>query len=268
LSSSTLSANNTAIWHCGTANDIGFSRDEIFCSQEIGLSKVGGTNTAFKYSILQTGFSEISSTATTPTHITASEISAGKQSSIETGFTQHGLTHVGFPKIGSDEIAAIKHSFMEISPVQLGSREVSSIHINSTQIGIIQNSSDETGTGQISLRQIDTSKFSLNQIASEKSNSTKIPFTSSIKLQQFLSSHNFDLQNRTVPLWTEFLQSPTPFNFKVEISDLPIGQLAEGTITIDSNGLGCFYAASASGFASAPPKQPQANTTYLTLATN
>jgi hypothetical protein len=233
-----LGANYSAIRHSGTTENVSFAGGEIPSSQEIGISKVSRTNTAvFENGILQTGFHEIGSTATTPTHITTSKVSAEKQSSIETGIPQHGVTHVSFPEIGSDEIAAIKHSFMEISPEQLGSGEISSIHIDSTQVGIIQNSSDEAGTRQISIRQINSGKFSLDQIASKQFNPTKISLPSSITLQQLLRSHNFNLQNTTVPTWTEFLQSPTPFNLKIEIQDLPTGQLAEAAITgYDTNG--------------------------------
>jgi large repetitive protein len=87
-------------------------------------------------------------------------------------------------------------------------------------------------------------------------NTSEIPLTSSITLQQFLSSHNFNLQNTTIPTWTEFLTGTTPFNLNIEITDLPTGQLAEanitrfdptglptsGTLTLDTdaNGLGWF----------------------------
>ncbi|XKI43399.1 hypothetical protein R6H26_15340 [Altericista sp. CCNU0014] len=256
MSSFELDTYNTSIWHSGTANDIGFARGEIPSSQKIGIGEVGSTNTTFENSILQTGFLEISPTATASTHVTPSEVSTIKQGSIETSITQHGVTHVSFPEIGSDEIAAIKHSFIKISPEQLSSGKVSSIHINSTQVGIIQNSSDETGTGQSSIRQVNSSKFSFNQIACQDSNSTEISLPSSITLQQLLSSHNSNLQNTTVPTWLEFLQGPSPFNLNIEIADLPTGQLAEATITgfdltgrpnsgtlyldIDANGLGWY----------------------------
>jgi hypothetical protein len=78
-------------------------------------------------------------------------------------------------------------------------------------------------------------------------------------LQQLLSSHNFNLQNTTVPIWTSFLQAQTPFNLNLVIKDLPVGQLAEAQITqydstgapiaatllldTDANGLGWFIAA-------------------------
>jgi hypothetical protein len=236
-SSFDLETDNISIWHSGTANDVSFTRDKISGPQEIGIGEIRSTNTTFENSILQTGFHKIGSTATTSTHITAGEISPVKQSSIETGNTQHGVTQVGFSKIGSDEIAAIKHGFMEISSDQIGSSKVSSIHINFTQIGISQNSFDETGARQSSIRQIDTSKFSLDQIASPKSNSTEIPLTSSISLQQFLGSHNYTSQNTTVPTWLSFLTNTTPFNLTLDIRDLPTGQLAEAQLTgFDANG--------------------------------
>ncbi len=104
--------------------------------------------------------------------------------------------------------------------------------------------------------QIDALKINLHQVNSTQINSTEISLPSSIALQQFLSSHNFSLQNTSVPTWVEFLQGSSPFNLNIEIADLPTGQLAEATITsfdptgqpnsgtlyldTDANGLGWF----------------------------
>ncbi|PSB59176.1 hypothetical protein C7B77_01940 [Chamaesiphon polymorphus CCALA 037] len=124
--------------------------------------------------------------------------------------------------------------------------QVGSLHSNSFKIGITEVSSSEIASHQASFQQISSGKIGISEIASAQVNllqtsSTQInsaqvnfnekSLTSSITLQQLLSSHNPNLQNTTVPTWTEFLQSPTPFNLKIEVTDLPTGQLAEATIT-------------------------------------
>ncbi|WP_299490262.1 PKD domain-containing protein, partial [Acaryochloris sp. IP29b_bin.137] len=68
-------------------------------------------------------------------------------------------------------------------------------------------------------------------------NPTEVSFSSSIALQQFLSSHYYNSQNTTIPTWLQFLQDSTPFNLNIEITDLPTGQLAEATLTQFTNGL-------------------------------
>jgi large repetitive protein len=155
---------------------------------------------------------EESSFPETPIHISSSQIS--------------------FSKISSGQVSSGQVSLSQISSSKIGVSTVDNTQTSLSQIGFGQIGFDQTSTRQVNIGQVFTSEVDLSQISS-----TKIPLSSSITLQQFLSSHNFDLQNKTVPLWTEFLQSPTPFNLKVEITDLPTGQLAEGTITgYDSNG--------------------------------
>ncbi|NEQ98499.1 MAG: hypothetical protein F6K30_17565 [Cyanothece sp. SIO2G6] len=84
------------------------------------------------------------------------------------------------------------------------------------------------------------SAFSIFQ--STDFNSTEISLPSSIALQQLLTgyqrtTHNPELQNTTITDWTQFLQTQSPFNLNIEITDLPTGQLAEATITrFDANG--------------------------------
>jgi large repetitive protein len=160
-------------------------------------------------------------------------------SSLETGFTQVGSTQVGSTQVGSSEI-----SLKQVGSTQVSSTQVGSSEISLPQDAVPQNCTTEicsnktlivnSGIAQINFLQANSFP---HLSATTKFNFPEISLPSSITFQQFLSSHNFDLQNKTVPLWTEFLQSPTPFNLKVEITDLPTGQLAEGTITgFDING--------------------------------
>jgi hypothetical protein len=158
--------------------------------------------------------------------VSSTEVAVNELSISQIGLRQIGIAQISTPQIGS----------IQKSPIQIGSAQISSAQISSIQISPIQ----------ISPTQIDDTQIDL----------TKISFPSSITLQQFLRSHNFNLQNTTIPTWTEFLTGTTPFNLNIEITDLPTGQLAEanithfdptgrptsGTLTLDSdaNGLGWF----------------------------
>jgi hypothetical protein len=174
--------------------------------------------------------------------------------------SENGLSQVSLAEIGKFNITGID----QVSSSQIGSNEFSlvqkrSTQVGSSQIGILETSLFQTSPTQVSSAQVSSAQVMFGQISVNKDNSlqigsshqfdiapklaiTEVPFSSSIAFQQFFipnfdNSHNLNLQNTTVPTWTEFLQSPTPFNLKIEIQDLPTGQLAEATITgYDTNG--------------------------------
>jgi hypothetical protein len=159
-------------------------------------------------------------------------------------FNITGIDQVSSSQIGSNELSLIQKSSTEVSSTQVGiikeglfqtsPTEVSSAEVSSTQVMFGQIGVDKYGTLQVG--------SSKQSIITPKSIIAEVPLSSSITLQQFFVTnfdvfHNPSPQNKTVPSWTEFLRSSTPFNLKVEITDLPTGQLAEGTITgYDSNG--------------------------------
>jgi hypothetical protein len=79
---------------------------------------------------------------------------------------------------------------------------------------------------QVSGSEIDFIKHSVTQVSSTQVSSTQIyagelPLFQGQALKQFLSSHNYALQNTTVPTWTSFLTGTTPFNLNIEVTDLP-----------------------------------------------
>jgi Bacterial cadherin-like domain len=159
-----------------------------------------------------------------------------QSSSSEVGITQWAFSQIGKTEIGTNQDGFNQNSLRydgmtevsstQISTFQPSTPQISSTQISTTQISPIQLSSKEDSTTQIDIRQL-----GIIQPSRVNFNPTEISLPSSITLQQLLSSHNPNLQNTTVPTWTEFLQSPTPFNLKIEIQDLPTGQLAEATIT-------------------------------------
>jgi hypothetical protein len=147
---------------------------------------------------------------------------------------EESISHQG----GKVEINGVpKINIGQIDPSQICSIEVDISKSSVTQIGTSQISFGQININQIGIAQVNTTQVTASQISFPQIDSTKISFPSSVTLQQFLSSHNFNLQNTTIPTWTEFLTGTTPFNLKIEITDLPTGQLAEANITrFDSNG--------------------------------
>jgi hypothetical protein len=215
-------------------------------------------------------FVDISSTSTfqiSPTQVRLTEVAFTESSTSQLRITQVGadqtsLANYGTAKISLNKTGLIKAGFTNTSPSEVSSAEICSdcidaIHQSPLKIGINQDSliqtttiqdsttqgstfkiaSIETAMSQVSSSKTNTLKIDVFENAFGQSNSSKIPLPSSITLQQFLSSHNFSLQNTTIPTWTEFLTGTTPFNLNIAITDLPTGQLAEANIThFDSNG--------------------------------
>jgi DNA/RNA endonuclease G (NUC1) len=140
-------------------------------------------------------------------------------------------TPTSISQVSSTEVAANEFGITQIGLGQIGIAQIGIAQIGTTQLATVQIGTAQISTPQISLIQHDTIQIGFTQIGSTQIDPAEISLPSSITLQQLLSSHNPNLQNTTVPTWTEFLQSPTPFNLKIEVTDLPTGQLAEATIT-------------------------------------
>jgi DNA/RNA endonuclease G (NUC1) len=136
-----------------------------------------------------------------------------------------------------------------------------STEISGSQVHFLQEGTTQVGTTQVSTTQVSTTQLNSSQLNSSQNSFPQIhirelPLASRVTLQQLFSSHNFSLQNTTVPTWLEYLQGTTPFNLNIEIADLPTGQLAEANITgfdptghpnsgtlyldTDANGLGWY----------------------------
>jgi hypothetical protein len=159
------------------------------------------------------------------------QISASQASGIQIGITQIGETQIGVAEVDSSQVSSPQIGITQVSSRQTSSREVSSKKTGITQISTSEISAIQIGTTQINTSQITSSQWNPLRFTNSQVNTSEIPLTNSITLQQFLSSHNFNLQNTTIPTWTEFLTGTTSFNLNIEITDLPTGQLAEANIT-------------------------------------
>jgi hypothetical protein len=193
-----------SIWESSVAQDrISYSGiinsswqlDQSYLAQ-VNISQVGSIQTDIaKFSTFDTSISQIRPTQST--------------------FREDSITKIGISQVTIDQSSIRQDS--------------------STQVGIRKVNSFDSATDKIGSTQIDVRKLGIGKLDFTQPSLTEISLPSSITLQQLfqqlLSSHNPNLQNTTVPIWTEFLQSPTPFNLKIEVTDLPTGQLAEATIT-------------------------------------
>jgi hypothetical protein len=214
---------DTAIWHDRVREDsilqnVGEAGISI---SQIGISQIGSKEISpFQISdISQIGISQIG----------ISQISLIQNGISQLGIGQIDLAEIGLRKINTNQDSVSQDSSSQITFSNFGTSQIGTGQIYHSQIGSVEPSSS-----QIDTRQVQSGKIAnIVQIIE----TGKIPLPSSITLQQFLSSHNFNLQNTTIPTWTEFLTGTTPFNLNIEILDLPTGQLAEANITrFDSNG--------------------------------
>jgi hypothetical protein len=152
------------------------------------------------------------------------------------------LENLGICEVSAFQISSNDRSFLHNYSSQIGTFEVDIDQRSERQVGSFQVGSFQVGSFQVSLPDIRVTEVNVPEInalqfSPTKIYSTEISLPSSVTLQQFLTSHNFSLQNTTIPTLTEFLTGTTPFNLNIEITDLPTGQLAEANITgFDSNG--------------------------------
>jgi DNA/RNA endonuclease G (NUC1) len=227
----------------GASSDISFIGEDINLSfAQINTSQIGS---------IEQRLPQNSAIQNSSTQIYIDQSSFNQISPTQIGLTQIGSIQNAFRQIGLTE-----NSLTQVNLFQHGTNQSSLTQIGLTQVGSNQVDIHEVSPTEVSSDEINTRQLGIGEIASNQVNPPEIPLPSSITLQQFLSSHNFSLQNTTIPTWTEFLTGTTPFNLKIEITDLPTGQLAEanithfdptgrptsGTLTLDTdaNGLGWF----------------------------
>jgi hypothetical protein len=153
--------------------------------------------------------SQISIDQNSPAQIGSSQISSSQIGSSQNSRSQVSTSQIGIPQIGESQTTVTK-----TGSKQIGSTQVAVTQFNPEQVSTTQVNSPQIQNSFINFPVSQFDPTSFHSIGRIQIDSSKVAFTSSITLQQFLSSHNFDPQNRTVPSWTEFLQSPTPFNLK------------------------------------------------------
>jgi hypothetical protein len=211
---------NTAIWHDRILENVVGEAVDLF---DLDSSQVGiGQITTYKHGSInvgsyQSGVSQIAATNFGTPHLSLKQIGLGEVNAKQGRFGKNCPAQVS-----TAEVCAIQTSGIEKSSTQISSAQIDSLHI-----GVVQIQPTKIDLAQVSISD------SIAYVAQPAA--TEIPLPSSITLQQLLNSHNFNLQNTTIPTWLGFFQGTSPFNLTIEIQDLPTGQLAEAQITQFSN---------------------------------
>jgi hypothetical protein len=148
------------------------------------------------------------------------KVGIGEVSLFQGSASQIGIPHTGIAQVNVAPVSVDHASSTEIGVRQIDINHPAMQHISTTQVSFGQVAPNNSNLGKTSTHQIDPTQVNVFQNPTQ-SHSNKISLTSSITLQQFLSSHNFNLQNTTIPTWTEFLTGTTPFNLNIEITDRP-----------------------------------------------
>ncbi len=147
------------------------------------------------------------------------------------------------------KIAHIHNSILEITPNQTWDKTTPPF--TTGKIAVDELSATKSNTIDNSASEIDSLEFNPIQIDVLQNDTSEIPLTSSIPLQQLISSHFSNLHNQNSQLNTLLN------NITLKITDLPSGQIAEaqltqtdpltghptaGTLLIDhnANGIGWF----------------------------
>jgi hypothetical protein len=187
--------------------------------------------------------------------IGSSEVTVFQENSIQLNIFQNSEGQVGALQTGPYQTRGFY-----IDPHQSGSGQIRTIHINQIEPSTIQISSKHAGifeddifeanTPKISSTQVDASQFSIFDNSAvfpifTQSNTSKIPFSSSVTLQEFINGQNkgvnssirhgaqptFDVGNYINSSILGFWQTFDPtFDLTLGIKDLPTGQLAEANI--------------------------------------
>jgi hypothetical protein len=191
----------------------GVVRDTI---QEVGISEVSASPSFLEVGIPQVSFYESSTNQAATSQVRPTQICLEEASTIQSGSRHSNVGQISLLEKSSNSIT-VKNGIGQVSITENSASQIGIPEIGTLQIGFPQISRNEQSIHQFSLRQINALQIGTDQISIEKGNSTEISLPTSITLQQFLSSHNFNLQNTTIPTWTEFLTGTTPFNLKIEI---------------------------------------------------
>jgi endonuclease G, mitochondrial len=198
----------------------------LMSGESLGLVSADTTSGQYRFTEDSTRASTINVKPRSLTEVGMAQISSSEASFLQEGFGKVGITEIGIKEGSLQTIALSQVGFSQISLNEASGFQSSFTQIGITEVGSLEIGSSQVAATQIGISQDDSSQIFVSQANTLQINTTKVSLPSSVTLQQFLSSHNFSLQNTTIPTWTEFLAGTTPFNLNIEITDRPTGQLA------------------------------------------
>nr|WP_299489912.1 hypothetical protein [Acaryochloris sp. IP29b_bin.137] len=222
---STITHNSATGENSVFVETIGHSRSIQISPSQIGINQ----GHVLKNSITQSRPSQISPLQIGATQVGISQINIHQVRPSQPSVEQVGIAEISIPQVGTAQQhlyqgGSYQDRLTQISAPTVGAKQVASRQINTSEDAIL-----EVAFSKVTLPQNEATQIGIFQFAL-----AEISFPSSISLQQFLSSHHYNLQNTTIPTWSQFLQDSTPFNLNIEITDLPNGQLAVASAIINS----------------------------------
>jgi large repetitive protein len=222
-------------------------QESIFTTEEpISLGKIYSDNSGrFKIDFGEIRpvngiLSQSSFIHTRPSEVRTQATTMPESSSSEVSITQTRQDQASSFKESTNSDNSVQIGFSQNGVAQVGTTQVGTTQVGTTQVGTTQ-----IGTTEINSSEVKTSKVSSMQSAfniTDKSDSGEVSLSSSIPTQQFVNTHFNHADNSLFTniystaqtLWN----TPTQLNIDFQITDLPKGQLAEGTITdFDDSGV-------------------------------
>ncbi len=226
---------NTTVGHSGVVKS-GSSKASIESPSQIRIAKIYSKQGSLQQfsipqvSIDQQGTFEVGLVQSSAFEVSPSEVSRLSVSAIEFSTSQVNST-----KVGSVQNGITKMSSLQIGPSEIGTSEIGTVQDASfTEVDISKVSPFKVGHVEASISEISTSKVGTPQIVGFlQHDSSKIPLSGGIALEQFFSSYLFPgtwiLHNSTPEIINTFKDNP--LNITIEATDLPTGQLAEAQVT-------------------------------------
>jgi large repetitive protein len=166
----------------------------------------------------------------------------------QVNITQANRTKVNIPQCSLSQVSSIQNGISQISSSQIGSDQIGISQIGASQI-TVPNFSDRSSS-QISFSEVKIVQTQVTQIESDQIGSGEIRLTTGNKNLNLSEGRSesvvnifpifhlsdapqilFSLQSTTIDIWSDLLKAKTSLNFTFNITNLPSGQLAEGTIT-------------------------------------
>jgi hypothetical protein len=152
-------------------------------------------------SVSQDRTSQVSSPKISPSQNSSLQISLGQIGISEVAEREAGILQTASGEVGTFQIRLIqkdivKNGIAEVNINEKGVREIDLAQVSTAEVTSLQIRTAPFSTTQIDSLQSSSDQFSFNL------RSPKVSLPSSITFQQFLSSHNFNLQNTTIPTGT------------------------------------------------------------------
>jgi large repetitive protein len=199
-----------------TVGKIGLPQDNV------GKRVVTGSKVGIDVSIPEIGKSQVSieqsATQISTVQTRPSQISPFQISPIEISVLTIGPNQIGVGQIGASQITIAQVS-------NSNTNHTGFCKIETAQVKIAKIESDQIGSGEIRLT---TGNKNLNLSEGRSGAIVNIfPIFHLSDAPQILSN----LQSTTIDIWSDLLKAKTSLNFTFNITNLPTGQLAEGTIT-------------------------------------